>query len=285
MPAGGDLRRPGLATRGLFLLLAAWAVVMVLVPVLGMVGYGFCDRDETGDIEYSFTIANYASLFEPLYLKILWRSVREAGLVTLLCLLLGYPAAWVIGRSPPQRRRRLLVAVMVPFWTSFLLRAYAWTALLSTQGWINTALLGVGATSAPLEMLYTPGAARLGLVHAYLPFMMVPIFSSIEKLDGTLLEAAHDLGASRLRVFVDIILPLTRPGIIAGVTLTFVPAIGMFAIVDLLGGGRSPLIGNVIQNQFGQAHNWPFGAALGTLLILIFAIPYWFGAREERAQR
>ena len=174
---------------------------------------------------------------------------------------------------------------MVPFWTSFLIRTYAWITILKQEGLLNGLLQAFAVTAAPVDLLYTPFAVIVGLVYAYLPFMILPIYGSVEKLDGAVIEAAHDLGAGPLRVFSTVIIPLTLPGIAAGTLLVFVPAIGMFAITDLLGGARVPLIGNVIQNQFLQARDWPFGAALGMVFLALFAGTYGlflrFRDREE----
>jgi spermidine/putrescine transport system permease protein len=163
---------------------------------------------------------------------------------------------------------------MIPFWTSFLIRTYAWMTILKQDGLLNGLFEAAGAIQSPLELLYTTGAVTIGLVYAYLPFMILPIYASAEKLDGALIEAAHDLGAGPLRIFPTVVLPLVWPGIAAGILLVFVPAIGMFAITDLMGGARIPLIGNVIQNQFFQARDWPFGAALGVVFLLLFAFAF-----------
>jgi spermidine/putrescine transport system permease protein len=177
---------------------------------------------------------------------------------------------------------------MIPFWTSFLIRTYAWITILKGEGLLNGLLLSSGIISAPIELLYTPFAVVVGLVYSYLPFMILPIYASAEKLDGALIEAAHDLGCGPLKVFSRVIIPLTFPGILAGVLLVFVPAIGMFAITDLMGGARVPLIGNVIQNQFFQARDWPFGAALGLVFMLLFIAVYGalqaLGARETEGR-
>jgi spermidine/putrescine transport system permease protein len=163
---------------------------------------------------------------------------------------------------------------MIPFWTSFLIRTYAWIAILKSEGLLNGLLQGLHLIAAPWSLLYTPAAVMLGLVYAYLPFMILPIYGSAEQLDASLIEAAHDLGAGPVRVFREVILPLTWPGVAAGTLLVFVPAIGMFAVTDLMGGARVPLIGNVIQNQFLKARNWPFGSALGVIFTLLFVLAY-----------
>ncbi|HWA84847.1 MAG TPA: ABC transporter permease, partial [Opitutus sp.] len=251
-----------------------WLVVFVVAPTAILLVYSFCERDELGRVVFSFTFDNYQRVFEPVYLRIFWRSIYYAGLTTAICIAVGYPVAYTIGRASEAWRQRLLLLVMVPFWTSFLIRTYAWITILKQEGLLNGALQALALTTAPLDLLYTPFAVVIGLVYAYLPFMILPIYGSVEKLDNAVIEAAHDLGAGPLRVFSSVIIPLTWPGIAAGTVLVFVPAIGMFAVTDLLGGARVPLIGNVIQNQFLQARDWPFGAALGMVFLALFAVTY-----------
>lgn len=280
-PRGRDV--PGLRAWLLLAPTIAWVAVFVVVPTAILVVYSFCDRDELGRVVFRFTLENYRRAFEPVYARIFWRSIGYAALSTVLCISIGFPVAYVIGRARAAIRQRLLLLVMIPFWTSFLIRTYAWMTILKEEGLLNGLLQGLRLTVAPLDLLYTPTAVVIGLVYAYLPFMILPIYGSVEKLDGALIEAAHDLGAGPLRVFSSVIVPLTMPGIAAGTLLVFVPAIGMFAITDLLGGARVPLIGNVIQNQFLQARDWPFGAALGVVFLLLFAAAYW--ALQRRSQR
>jgi spermidine/putrescine transport system permease protein len=260
----------------------AWLVVFVVAPTAILVVYSFCDRDEFGRVVFTFTLENFRRIADPVYARIFWRSIGYAALTTAICVVVGYPVAYCIGRAREAVRQRLLLLVMVPFWTSFLIRTYAWITILKQEGLLNSLLQGLGLIALPLDLLYTPVAVVIGLVYAYLPFMILPIYGSVEKLDGALIEAAHDLGAGPLRVFSSVIVPLTWPGIAAGTLLVFVPAIGMFAITDLLGGARVPLIGNVIQNQFLQARDWPFGAALGVVFLLLFAIAYWLLQHRSR---
>ena len=265
--------------------MVAWLVLFVVVPTTILFVYSFCERDELGRVVYSFTFENYQRVVDPVYLRIFARSVGYAGLTTAICIVVGFPVAYCIGRAGEVWRQRLLLLVMVPFWTSFLIRTYAWITILKQEGLLNGLLQAFAVTAAPVDLLYTPFAVIVGLVYAYLPFMILPIYGSVEKLDGAVIEAAHDLGAGPLRVFSTVIIPLTLPGIAAGTLLVFVPAIGMFAITDLLGGARVPLIGNVIQNQFLQARDWPFGAALGMVFLALFAGTYGlflrFRDREE----
>jgi len=276
-------RRPRLWGWLLLTPLVLWLFAFVVVPMGVVVVYSFCQRDDLGRVVFSFSWENYARVFEPIYLRILGRSVGFAALTTVLCIAIGFPVAWYIARRSERARNRLLLLVMVPFWTSFLIRTYAWIAILKDEGLLNGLLQYAHLISAPLPLLYTPGAVVVGLVYAYLPFMILPIYASAEKVDNALVEAAYDLGAGPVRAFSEVIVPLTWPGIAAGILLVFVPAIGMFAITDLMGGAQVPMIGNVIQNQFFRARNWPFGAALGVVFTLLFVVAYaWVQRRSSR---
>ena len=211
------------------------------------------------------------------YLKIFWKSAELAGITTLLCLIVGYPVAYFVGRSSTTWRNRLLLLVMIPFWTSFLIRTYAWITILNENGLLNATLKAMGLKMLIPEsggILYTPTAVVIGLVYAYVPFMILPIFGSVEKLDDSLIEASLDLGAGPVRTLLHVVFPLTAPGVIAGILLVFVPAIGMFAVTDLMSGNRFPLLGSEIENQFGQANNQPLGAALGVTLMLMFGLVF-----------
>jgi spermidine/putrescine transport system permease protein len=279
--APGAQRAPGAAAWLLLAPLVLWALAFVVAPAAIMLVYSFAHRGTLGGVVLGFTLENYAGVFDPVYLRIVLRSIAYAALTTVLCLLAGYPVAFVIGRADPRWRNALLMAVMVPFWTSFLIRTYAWVTILKSEGLLNSLLLQMQWIAEPLELLYTPGAVVLGLVYTFLPFMILPIFTSVEKLDGALIEAALDLGAGPLRAFSRVIVPLTSAGIAAGVLLVFVPALGIYAVNDILGGGRIDMIGNIIENQFkGNARNWPFGAALGTALLVAFSLIYAFVNRR-----
>lgn len=215
-------------------------------------------------------------------IKVFVVSIDYAVWSTLICVLIGYPVAYFMGRASPRWRNVLLIAVMVPFWTSFLIRTYAWLTILKSEGVLNKFLLWARVISEPLDLLYTPTAVMIGLVYTYLPFMILPIYTSCEKLDQSLIDASFDLGAGPFRTFWTVILPLTMPGVIAGVVITFVPAIGMFAVNDILGGRREPLIGNVITTQIvGQGRNLPYGAALGLVLMLSFVVIYSLAGRRR----
>lgn len=262
-----------------------WLLLFVVAPMGILAAYSLARNGDLGVVEFGFNWSNYARVFEPIYLGILGRSVGYAAITTVLCTAIGYPVGWFIARQSPVWRNRLLLLVMIPFWTSFLIRTYAWIAILKSEGLLNATLLSAKIIPQPLELLYTPVAVIIGFVYAYLPFMILPVYGSAEKLDNALVEAAHDLGAGPLRAFGEVIIPLTWPGIAAGMLLVFVPAIGMFAITDLMGGARVSMIGNVIHNQFTKALNYPFGAALGVVFTLLFVITYvalqWRGRRRS----
>ncbi len=257
----------------LFAPLAGWLALFVVAPTLLLVAISFCERDFLGRVVWHFTLENYRRAFSPVYLAILVRSLGVAALATAICLLAAYPAAYAMARGPERWRRWLLFLVVIPFWTSFLVRTYAWITILAHDGLLNALL------AEPASMLYTPGAVLIGLVHNYLPFAILPIYASVEKMDRSLVEAARDLGAGPWRAFWGVTLPLTAPGVIGAALLILVPAIAMFAIVSLMGGGGAELIGNTIQKQFTSGRNQPFGAALGTLLLLVFLTAFALAAR------
>lgn len=250
-----------------------WLLLFVAVPTALLIVYSFCTQGELGQVQPRLDLSNYPRVFQPTYLRVLWESTLYAGVTTVVCVLAGYPVAYFIARAPTRWRNRLLMLVMIPFWTSFLIRTYAWFTILKQDGLLNKVLMLLSVLSEPMAILYTPKAMVIGLVYVYLPFMILPIYASAEKLDGSLIEAALDLYAGPVRAFVRVILPLTLPGVVAGITLVFVPAIGMFAVTDLMGGKATYLIGNVIQEQFvGQALDRPFGSALGVTLLAMFAL-------------
>jgi spermidine/putrescine transport system permease protein len=276
----GFRRQPGLAAWLVLLPLLAWLVLFIVVPTIMLVVVSFAERDALGRVVYQFSFDNYVRAFNWVWLKVLLESVWYAFLTTVICMAIGYPAAYFIGRAPERWRGILLMMVMVPFWTSFLIRTYAWITILSKEGLVNSLLLSSGLFTEPVTLLYTPFAIVLGLVYNFLPFMILPIYTSVEKLDGAMIEAAYDLGAGPTRAFSQVIIPLTRPGITAGALLVFIPSIAMFAITTLMGGGANPTIGEVIFKQFTSGRNQPFGAALGTLLLIIFVVALWFTRRS-----
>ncbi|AYV37360.1 spermidine/putrescine ABC transporter permease PotB [Aeromonas veronii] len=263
---------------GAIALILGWLTLFVFLPNLMIIGVSFLTRDESELIAPIFTLSNYGRLLDPLYFEVLLHSLWLALLATSICLLVGYPFAWLLAHLPARIRPLLLFLVVVPFWTNSLIRTYALKVLLGTRGLINGWLLDLGLIERPLQMMYTEVAVIIGLVYVLLPFMVLPLYSSIEKLDGRLLEAARDLGANGWQRLVRIILPLTLPGIIAGCLLVFLPAMGMFYVSDLLGGAKHLLIGNLIKTQFLNSRDWPFGAAISVMLTVLMALLvycYW----------
>lgn len=250
-------------------LLGAWTLLLVLFPLLYVLLMSFLTTGESFGVEYKLTLANYRRLLEPQYYGVYRSSLRIACLTTAFTLLLGYPFAWFLSRQRERTRNVLLMLVVIPFWTSALMRTYGWMILLRNKGLLNGLLQALHLIDRPIRMLNTPGAVLLGMTYSLLPFMILSIYTSVEKLDYSLVEAARDLYASPLQVFWTVILPQTLPGILSGCVLVFVPAAGMYFISDLLGGGSGMLLGNLINNQLTVSRDWPFGAALSVILIAI----------------
>jgi len=240
---------------------------------------------EDGSPYLQLNLENFRLLFDdPFYIEAYLRSLRVAAISAALCLLIGYPMALAIVRAPARWRAALLMLVVLPFWTSFLLRVTAWIGLLQDRGWINSALLALGVVEAPVALLYTDLAMYLGITYCYLPFMVLPIYATLSKLDDSLLEAAADLGARPVRAFLSITLPLSLPGIIAGFLLVFIPAVGEFVIPELLGGPGAQLIGRVLWTEFFQNRDWPLASALAVVLLIALVVPIGlFQARAARA--
>ncbi len=261
-----------------------WIAIFFLGPLLVMLAFSFAKRGAYGTVDWVFNSLNYLRSIDPLYLTIYWRSVKIALVTTVLCLLVGYPAAYAIALKAPQRwKGTLLVLAVVPFWTSFLVRTYAWRFLLQDDGLINSALLYMGLPAQ--KLLFTEAAVMLGQVYGELPFMILPLYAAIERLDTRLLEAASDLGATPVSRFFRVTLPLTKAGVVAGVVLVFVPSLGAFITPDMLGGAKSMMIGSLIQDQFVQ-RNQPFGAALANLLavtvLVLLAFAWRAGMKEAK---
>jgi len=267
--------------RSWFLLPAwLWVAALFAAPLAIVFGYSFLSRGVYGGIELPWTGESYQRLFDPLYLAIFLRSAALAAAATLLCLVLAFPAALFISRAT-SRRNLYLQLVMLPFWTSFLVRTYAWLFLLRDTGLINTVLQALGLIHAPLPLLYNDGAVLLGLVYGYLPFMVLPIYATLERLDPALLEAAADLGARPWAALLRVVVPLSRPGIAAGSILVFIPCLGAYLTPDVLGGGRVVLVGNLVQNQFTGARDWPFGSAVSMLLMALVTLAVWRYLRRQ----
>ncbi|HVG19114.1 MAG TPA: ABC transporter permease [Blastocatellia bacterium] len=256
----------GGAARLLVMPAVLWLLLFLVAPLAIVVLVSLATRGPYGKTVYDFTVTNYVRAIDPLYLRAYWRTVWIASATTALCVLVSFPAAYYLAlRAPKRWKRPLLVLTVIPFWTSFLIRTYAWILLLRSEGVINSALMQAGLISEPLRLLYSDFAVLVGQVYGELPFMILPIYVALERLDLRLLEAAQDLGANRFWTFVKVTLPLSRPGLIAGVVLVFIPSLGAFITPDLLGGAKSVMIGNLIQNQFSQL-NQPFGSALSLIL-------------------
>lgn len=249
----------------------AFLLVLFAAPLAIVLIYSFREAGVYGGITPVWTVENYTRLFDPLYTVILLRTLLMAAVATFGCLLLGFPLALFISRSG-HRRNLYLQLVILPFWTSFLVRTYAWMFLLRDTGLINTALLAAGLIREPLPLLYTHGAVFVGLVYGYLPFVVLPIYATLERLDKSLVEASADLGATPWETLTKVILPLSAPGLRAAALLVFIPCLGAFLTPDLLGGGKSVMVGNLIQNQFTTARDWPFGSAASLMLMAIVMV-------------
>jgi spermidine/putrescine transport system permease protein len=246
-----------------------WLTLFMIIPCLIIFFYSFFERGTYGGIVYNFTFENFQRAVEPVYFKVFLDSARIAGLTTIIALLLAYPAAYAISLAPRQRQNRYLFLVMLPFWSNYLIRTYAWIVLLNREGIINKGLGSIGLIDEPLPILYNEFAIVTGLVYNYLPFVILAIYASIQRLNPEIREASEDLGAPAWRTFCRVTLPLTLPGVAAGAVFVFVLSIGNFITPNLLGGGRLLMVGNLIYDQFLSARDWPFGAALSLALIMI----------------
>ena len=261
-----------------------WLVIFFVLPLLIVLVVSFMSRGRGGVAILPFTLQHYERTFG-IFTIILWRSIGLAALTTVVCLIVGYPLAFFIS----TRRRRLvqqitLFLVILPFWTNFLIRTYAWRILLGEEGTINGVLLGLGLTSEPLSLLNTQFAVLVGLVYGFLPFMVLPIFASVERFNFRYVDAAHDLGANDARTFLRVVLPLTMPGVLAGCALVFIPSVGAFVTPDLLGGIKGLMIGNLINNQFGGSGNMPLGSALSIVMMAVVMLSlavYVFANRRD----
>jgi spermidine/putrescine transport system permease protein len=261
-----------------------WLLAFFLVPILIMFAYSLMPRGIYGGVEPGFTLEHYRRFIDPLYLEILQRTFVWSFGCTVICLLLGYPVAYLIVRSG-RWRTFLLFLVVLPFWTSFLVRTFAMIFLMRDTGLINNWMMKLGMTSEPLTILYTPFAVMAGLVYGFLPFMILPIYASLEKMDTSLLEAAEVLGARPGARFRRVTLPLSMPGVIAGCLLVFIPALGSFLTADLLGGAKQVMIGNLVQNQFSSARNWPFGSAASFIVmaLVLAAVMLYLRVKDRSA--
>jgi spermidine/putrescine transport system permease protein len=287
-PAVSHVTRRGSARAGILALVPAfaWWLLFLVAPIGLVLISAFYKRGFYGGIVWQFTLGNFSRAFTPLYVGVFLHSIRMALVTTLICLAVGYPAAFFIATRPNARTRNiLLVLVILPFWTDFLIRTYAWIILLNRQGVVNGVLEKAGLIDQPLKLLYNDSAVVVGLVYAYLPLMILPLYASIERLNPELFEAGADLGSRPVRVLRTVTLPLILPGLVAGIVFVFVPALGNFPVAELLGGGKADMIGNVINRQFLTARDWPFGSTLVLVLmsiLMVLLVAQSFALRRSR---
>ncbi len=247
-------------------------ILLVAIPLIYVGVMSFCTTDEYYNVVFQFSLKNYAQLVSPDYVKIYVQSIVVALITTILCILIGYPFAYIIARTKSKKKNLLYMLVIIPFWTNSLIRIYGWRTFLGSKGWLNGILQFLHITSEPLDFLYKQGTTVLGMVYCLIPFMILPLYTAIEKLDGSLLEASSDLGAKPVSTFFEVILPLTSGGIFSGSIMVFIPCLGYFFVANILGGGNSDVIGNLIERQFKSGNNWPLGAALSIILIVVTLI-------------
>ncbi len=252
-----------------------WMGVFFALPLLVVLLISFASRGIYGGVEWTFTLASYRDLADPLYLYIYARSFALALATTALCLCLGFPLAYYIAKAPARWQGIWLVLVLIPFWTNFLVRTYAWMNVLRADGLLNALLMAPGIISEPIEILYSDLAVLIGLVYGYLPFMVLPLYAAIERLDDLLVDAARDLYASGWAVLTRVIIPLTKPGIVAGCLLVFIPSLGAYITPDLLGGARSMMIGTFIQHEYLVVRDWPLGSAASFVLMAMVVVGLW----------
>ena len=249
-----------------------FTLLFVAGPLIYMVILSLLRRAEVWGVLREFTWANYANIFEPVYLKTFYESFKLASLTTALVAIIGYPFGYFMAKQKAEWKSRLMLLLMIPFWTSSLIRLYGWVIIFRANGTLDSLLMGLGLTGSPLKLLYTYSAVAVGMVYALVPFMIFSVYSSAEKLDWNLVEAARDLGASRFQAFWTVSFRLTLPGLLSGVVLTFIPSMGLFFIADILGGNKVVLVGNLIQEQLMKARNWPFAAALAVVLMVLTSL-------------
>ena len=278
--------RKGVQLFGLMFPGGFWLILFFALPLALIFAISFLSRDDLGRPSLPLTPANYEQTFDPLYINLFLFSVGLSLVTTLVTLVIAFPVALFMARLPKRWRNIMTLLVMIPFWTNFLVRTYALQFLMRANGPINTLLMSLGIAEEPVQMLSTPFAVLVGLVYGELPFMILPLYTSLEKFDWAMIEAAQDLGANALKTLVRVMLPLTAPGILAGSILVFVPSVGSYITVELMGGGKINMIGRVIAQQFGQSSNWPFGSAISLLLMVVVTIAallYFRVGRGERA--
>jgi spermidine/putrescine transport system permease protein len=260
-----------------------FTLAFVLGPLIYMLGLSFMRRSGSWGVSFAFTLRNYLRVAEPIYLETFIQSIKLALLSTALVILIGYPFGYFMARLGRVWRSRVMLLLIIPFWTSSLMRLYGWIIMFRANGILDAALMGAGLTGGPLRLLYTYPAVVTGMVYALLPFMIYAVYASAEKLDWSLVEAARNLGASPLKAFLSVSLPLTMPGLFSGVILTFIPSMGLYFIADILGGNKVVLVGNLIQEQLMKAHDWPFAAALSVILMAMTSLFLFLYRRITRS--
>lgn len=246
-----------------------WLAFFVAIPIIYVLVMSFCSLDSGYNVVFKFTLDNYRRLIDPNYMQIYGTSVFVAFITTALCIVIGYPFSYIIARTTSKKKALLYMLVIIPFWTNSLIRIYGWRTLLGTNGWFNNIFQFINITEQPVNFLFNRGATILGMVYCLFPYMVLPLYTAIEKLDSNLLEASADLGARPKSTLFKIIIPLTMSGIFSGSIMVFIPSLGYFFVSDILGGGNSDVIGNLIERQFQSGNNWPFGAALSIILIAV----------------
>jgi spermidine/putrescine transport system permease protein len=279
----GKVLRESKIAQGLFLISPAnlYLFIFMILPLILVTGLSFLSRGTYGQVEFRLNFTNYTRLFDPLYGKVMVYTLIVGVETTLLCILIGYPLAYFIARAPARQRSLYLFLILLPFWTNFIIRIYAWIMILREGGILDSVLQFLHLTKTSTGILYTPNAVLIGMIYEFLPFMVLPLYTSLEKVENSLLEAAADLGAPPWKAFLRVTLPLSIPGIVAGTILTFIPALGMFVVPDLMGGAKTILIGNLIRNQFLITRDWPFGSAASMLLLILTLVLTLYYTRKS----
>lgn len=257
-----------------------WLGIFVLIPLLLVAYFAFTTGDSQNFQTFSFSLDNFKRFFSPIYLSVLYKSVNLALMSTIICFVIGYPLAYIISNEKARVRNVMILLVVIPMWMNFLLRTYAWLTLLGKNGILSKALSFIGFTN--VQLLYNDTTVLLGMVYNFLPFMILPIFSVLLKMDNRLLEAARDLGANKMTVFTKIVFPLSLPGVVTGITMVFIPAVSTFVISALLGGNKSTLIGNLIEQQFRYTNDWHFGSAMSIILMVFILISIAFSSKFDK---
>lgn len=277
----GTNRLPLLAQAGP---VSLWMILFVTIPMLFIIFISFMTRGTFGGVEYTPSLESYETMMEVTYFHIIVKSLGVAAETTIACLLVGYPFAYFIARKPPDVASRLITLLMIPFWTNSLMRLNAWMLIFQTNGPVNNFMMNIHLIDKPITFIFTDGLVLLGLITNYLPFAVLPMYSSIEKVQKPILEASADLGAKPSVTLMKVTLPLTFPGIFSAIILTFIPALGTYVITDMLGGGKVLYIGNIIKNQFGAIRNWPLGAAMSVLLLAVTALMIFLYSRFAKVE-